>query len=98
MLSNTTISFALQIYGRWSNHKDFLTKIYRLLRFGFSTQLLYDQQVLHPSVKNMRLRNTIAMDIGSDLKLTMYNDINIMMNDVSFILIYFQEQFYTHIK
>ena len=56
-------------------------KIYRLLKVGFSRPVLTaaPKKVLHPS---KRKRHTSAMEIESDLKLTMYMGTKITMNDV----------------
>ena len=72
---------ALQMEGGLIT-KNYGPKIYLLLRFGFSTCLSTDQKVLHRSLKRKRKRNTSAMDVESNLKLTMYIDKKVMMNGV----------------
>ena len=72
---------ALQMEGGLIT-KNYGPKIYLLLRLGFSTCLSTDQKVLHPSLKREKKRNTSAMDVESDLKLTMYINKKIMMNGV----------------
>ena len=67
-------------------------KIYRLLKVGFSRPVLTaaPKKVLHPS---KRKRHTSAMDIESDLKLTMYMGTKITMNDVYVSTFIFKSRF-----